>query len=479
MPTDEKASSRTDWVPDIADRSRPVYLAIADAIGDDIRAGRLAPGQRLPPQRTLAERIGIDFTTVSRAYGEARDRGLVDARVGQGTFVRSGTRATPSPAAAAVSPAAPPAAALVDMTMNQPPLPDSPALLQRMRAGMAEAVAGLGPSDLLHYPDAGDRREERAAGALWLRDRLPGLPVERIVVTPGTQGALLALLTTLARPGDTVCAEALTYPGFRAVAAQLGLRVVGVPMDADGIDPDALRAVLARHRPKALYCIPTFHNPTTATMPPDRRAAVVAAAREHGIAIIEDDIYGTLPEDSPPPLAALAPDITFHIAGLAKCVSPMLRVAYLAAPDARQALRVSAAQRGTTLMPSPLAAGIARRWIEDGTAAAVRDAIRAEATERRALADSLLPPGSAITGREAFHLWLSLPESWTRGEFAAHLRARGIAAVTADSFATTPDVPQALRLCLGAPASREDTRRVLHTLAEALDLIPAAAGVII
>ncbi len=493
MPTDDKAPIKTEpgkaeWVPDIEDRSKPVYLAIADAIGDDIRAGRLAPGQRLPPQRTLAERIGIDFTTVSRAYGEARARGLVDARVGQGTFVRPGARPSPVVTMAPPLPAAPghstahsgsAAGSLVDMTMNQPPLPESPALLQRLRQSMAEVVSGLALPDLLHYPEAGGPREERAAGAQWLRDRLPNLPVERVLVTPGTQGALLALLTTLARPGDTVCAEALTYPGFRAVAAQLGLRVVGVPMDADGIDPDALRAVLAQHRLKALYCIPTFHNPTTTTMPPDRRAAVAAAARDHGVPIIEDDIYGTLPEDSPPPLAAFAPEITFHIAGLAKCVSPMLRVAYVVVPDARQALRVSAAQRGTTLMASPLAAAIARRWIEDGTAAAIRDGIRAEAMERRALAESLLPPGSAVTKREAFHLWLALPESWTRGEFAAHLRARGVAAVTADAFATTSDVPQALRVCLGAPTTREDTRRVLHILAEALDLIPAAAGVVI
>lgn len=466
------------WVPRIEDRTKPVYLAIADAIADDIRTGRLTPGQRLPPQRLLAEQLGIDFTTVSRAYGEARDRGLVDARVGQGTYVRA-TAGAAAPLPAAPERPVPSAPGLVDMTMNQPPLPDSPALLGRLREGMAEVVAGLARTDLLHYPEAGGQREERAAGAQWLRDRLPDLPVERLLVTPGTQGALLALLTALARPGDTICAEALTYPGFRAIAAQLGLRVVGVPMDPDGIDPDALRAALAQHRPKALYCIPTFHNPTTATMPPDRRAAVVAAAREHGVPIIEDDIYGTLPEQPAPPLAALAPEITYLVAGLAKCVSPMLRIAYVVTPDARQALRVSTAQRGTTLMASPLTAGIARRWIADGTAAAVRDAIRAEAMERRALAESILPPGSAETKREAFHLWLALPESWTRGEFAAHLRGQGIAAVTADTFATTADVPEALRICLGAPPDREATRRMLHTLAEVLDQLPAAAGVII
>jgi len=466
------------WVPAIEDRTKPVYLAIADAIADDIRTGRLSAGQRLPPQRSLAEQLGIDFTTVSRAYGEARHRGLVDARVGQGTYVRA-TAPVPPPTRA-VQPGRPAApAALVDMTMNQPPLPDAPALLERLRRDMAAVVTGLALPDVLHYPDAVDRQEDRAAGVHWLRHRLPDLSPERVLTAPGTQGALLALLTGLARPGDAVCAEALSYPGFRAVAAQLGLRVVGVPMDADGLDPDALRAVLAQHRPKALYCIPTFHNPTTTTMPLERRRAVAAAAREHGVPIIEDDIYGPLPEDAPPPLAAIAPEITYHIAGLAKCVSPMLRIAYVVAPDGRQALRVAAAQRATALMASPLTAAVARRWIVDGTAEAVRDAIRAEAMERRALAEAILPAGCAVTRREAFHLWLRLPEAWTRGEFAVHLHGRGIAAVAADAFATTPDVPQALRVCLGAPTSRDETRRVLEILADSLDQLPASAGVII
>ncbi|MBK3734004.1 aminotransferase class I/II-fold pyridoxal phosphate-dependent enzyme [Azospirillum brasilense] len=473
------AAQAVDWAPSLEDRSRPVYIAIADAIAADIGAGRLRPGDRLPPQRILADRLGIDFTTVSRAYGEARHRGLVDARVGQGTFVRK-TSHVPPPFAAEPHTTAGTVPLAVSMAMNQPPQPeDSAALTARMTRGVAAATAALGLPDLLRYPDGADSPDDREAAVRWLRHRLPGLTAERVLVAPGTQAALLALLSALARPGDTVCAEALTYPGFRAAAAQLGLRVVGVPMDADGIDPDALRAALAEHRPKALYCIPTFHNPTTATMPEERRLAVAAALREHGVPVIEDDIYGPLPESAPPPLAAFAPELTYHVAGLAKCVSPALRIAYVAAPDARQARRVAVAQRATTLIAAPLSAAIARLWIADGTAEAVRDAIRAEAMARRALAESLLPAERIVTKREAFHLWLTLPDGWTGGEFTAHLRSRGISAVAAEAFATTPDVPAALRFCLGAPLDRDETRRALEILADALVLPPATAGVII
>lgn len=493
---------RTDWRPEIEGRNRPVYLAIADAIAEDVRSGTLHPGQRLPPQRQLAERLGIDFTTVSRAYVEARHRGLVDARVGQGTFVRTPPGDGPTiplrPAAETGDRPQPaqkwdrpqPVTALVDMTMNQPPLPSDPALLARLRGSMAAAVAELDFPDLLHYPAArrsatGGSGGDRAAGAAWIAPRLPGLAPERVLVTPGTQGALLALLAALTRPGDTVCTDALTYPGFRAVAGQLGLRLVAVAMDEDGVDPDALRQTFALHRPKAYYCMPTFHNPTTATLPLERRHAVVAALREHGVVAIEDDVYGPLPANPLPPLAALAPEAVHLIAGLAKCLSPVLRISYLVSPDARQSLKIAAAQRTTTLMASPLTAAIAGRWIADGTAAAVLDALRAEAVSRQALARSILPAGSFAGQAESFHVWLRLPESWTRGEFAAHLRARGIAAVASDAFAVTNTsgpaggVPEALRLCLGAARDADETRRILEIVADTLDQLPSAAAIVI
>jgi DNA-binding transcriptional regulator YhcF (GntR family) len=168
MPTE-----RSNWVPEVENRNKPVYLAIADAIADDIRAGKLSPGQRLPPQRLLAGHMGIDFTTVSRAYVEARHRGLVEARVGQGTFVRAPSAAH---GAANRSLAAKATARIVDMTMNQPPLPDLPELRDRLREGMAAAAMRLDLPDILHYPGAGDAREDRMAGAARLAPRLPDIP---------------------------------------------------------------------------------------------------------------------------------------------------------------------------------------------------------------------------------------------------------------------------------------------------------------
>src|ERR1700726_3089043 len=107
-----------DWTPNLAASDKPRYLAIADAIAEDIRSGRLAASDRLPPQRKLAQRIDMDFTTVARGYVEAQKRGLVESRIGQGTFVR-----TPAPAQRTVRR---PDSGPVDLSMNLPPEPDDP-----------------------------------------------------------------------------------------------------------------------------------------------------------------------------------------------------------------------------------------------------------------------------------------------------------------------------------------------------------------
>jgi DNA-binding transcriptional regulator YhcF (GntR family) len=178
-----KASHATFWMPALGRDGGPVYLAIAEAVAADIASGRLQPGMRLPPQRALAEALGIDFTTVTRAYAEAGKRGLVEGRVGHGTYVRLRQKQ-----------AAPALGRAVDIGMNLPPHFEDAALAARMQAGIEE-VAGEGLGLLLAYQDPRGAQADCAAGAQWLRPRLPDVTAERIAVCPGTQGALVADIT--------------------------------------------------------------------------------------------------------------------------------------------------------------------------------------------------------------------------------------------------------------------------------------------
>ncbi len=456
------------WVPVLGRAHGPLYLAIADEIAADIAAGRLPAGTRLPPQRALAAALGIDFTTVSRAYNEARRRGLIEGRVGQGTYVKVRLRS-----AGGSSPGG-----LVDMSMNLPPLFDDPALAERMWRDIADLQQAQGLALLMRYQPVGGARQDRAAGAAWLKPRLGEVSPERVLVCPGAQGALLATLGVLATKGERICAEALTYPGLRSLAAHLGIEVLSVAVDEKGLLPEAFEAACLTHRAKVLYCNPTLHNPTTATLPLKRREAILAIARRHGVAIIEDDAYGALPATPVPPLAALAPDLVYHVAGLAKCLSPALRIAYLVVPDSPTAVRLEGAIRATAGMASPLSAAIATCWVEDGTAQAVLAAIRNEARRRQLMVADSLARADVLTDHEGFHLWLRLPPHWSRGEFTARLRAAGISVVASDAFALS-EPPEAVRLGLGAPETRAELQRSLDVISDLLAQSSAALNLVV
>jgi DNA-binding transcriptional MocR family regulator len=167
-----------DWKPDLETSGKPRYLEIAEAIQRDVTSGQLAAGTRLPPQRRLAERLGVDFTTVSRGYAEAQARGLVESFVGRGTFVRA-------PAAAAAPQADPRRAREQDLLMNMPPEPDDPELIAAMREGLATVGANLIP--LLRYQSAIGAEQDRAAALSWLALRGMRPDLDRVAITPGAQ----------------------------------------------------------------------------------------------------------------------------------------------------------------------------------------------------------------------------------------------------------------------------------------------------
>jgi DNA-binding transcriptional MocR family regulator len=455
------------WTPRLPANRGPMYLAIADAVAEDIQAGRLSPGDRLPPMRALADWLGIDFTTVTRAYTEAARRELVDTEVGRGTFVRK--RPLPPPRTVTVGG--------VEMSMNHPPEFQDPALLACMWQSM-RGVEERGVELLMRYQTPGGVSYDRDAAARWLAQRIPHVTAERVLVTAGLQGGLHAVLSMLLSPGDTLAVEALTYPGVRALAALLRIRLVPVAMDQYGVDADALDAVCQAERPKAFYCQPTLHNPTTTTMPLARREELVAVARQHNLVIIEDDDYGSLPEDVPPPLAALAPGITYHIAGLSKCLSPALVVAYLLAPDAWSAARLTSVMRATSGTVSALSAAVASQWIDDGTARKVQQAIRVEAAERRAIAARLLPASQLVMADEGFHAWLRLPEPWTSGEFVGALRHAGMGIVGREAFSVGPS-PEAVRIALGVSTTREQLAQGLGMVAELLTELPTMSSTVV
>ncbi|MCA0206374.1 MAG: PLP-dependent aminotransferase family protein [Proteobacteria bacterium] len=444
-----------DWIPQLQGGGKPRYLAIADAIAQDIQQGRLGSGDRLPPQRRLAASLGIDFTTVSRAYAEAQARGLVDSHVGRGTFVRPRTPA-----------ADPERRRAGDLSMNMPPEPTDPALIARMQAGLGTVSANL--IDLLRYQSPVGAERDRLAAARWLSLRGMAPSMERIAVTPGAHATMAAILSIIATPGDRILCERVTYPGIRNIAARFGVTLVGLGMDAQGVTPEALRTAIAVHKPRALYLNPTLQNPTTLTIPVERRLALAEVLNATGLTLIEDDAYGFIPATSPAPFASLAPDLTWHIGGLAKCLGAGLRLAFTIAPSPRCAIRLSQAIRALSVMPSPLACALATQWIEDGTADSIRRFLRAESAARQAIAREALEGLAFEASENAFNLWLTLPEGVGRADVMVKMAGRSLGLIPSDAFTVEGPPQERLRVCLGGRISREDLRENVLFLHQAL-----------
>lgn len=354
----------------------------------------------------------------------------------------------------------------MDLRMNVPPQPEAAALPDRVRSALATLQRRRDVLGLLSYGGSAGSLEDRRAGALWLRPLLGATDVENLVVCAGAASLLAALVTTFVRSGEAIVTEALAYPGIRAVCRHFGVPLFGVPLDGEGIIPSALAEACQRHRPKFLYCTPTIQNPTTATMSRGRRLEIAEVARQFDLTVFEDDAYALLPKEPSPPLASIIPDRTYYISSLSKCITPGLRIAFCVGPEASRA-QMTEGVRVITLLAPPLTAAVASQWIDDGSASAIRDAVRTECVARQAIARRILG-GETIAAHPAGpHLWLSLPGEWKIPEFGVHLRANGVAA-KGDGFAVDGVHPNALRIGLGAPRTRDELVRGLEFLETAL-----------
>ncbi|MCX5422248.1 PLP-dependent aminotransferase family protein [Streptomyces sp. NBC_00078] len=437
------------------------YRRIADSIADDITAGRLRPGERLPPQRKFARRYGIAASTAERAYGELVRRGLVVGEVGRGTFVRAaGTGPT---GRALIEPAT---VAPVNMELNYPSAPGQSELL-------AAALAPLLRPDVLTEV----LRPASATGTAAAREAVAALLATpgwrpapgQLLFTGNARQAIAAALACLVRPGGRVGVEALTYPLVKEVAARLGITLVPLPTDHEGLRPEAV----AGARLSALYVQPTLHNPTSVSMSTERRRQLAHVVDELGLPVVEDRIWSFLDEAGDAPFAALAPHLTHVVDGLSKRVAPGLTVGFLVVPPHRtQGVATAVRSGGWSAGRFALEAGV--RWIGDGTVQRLVAAKREDAALRQRLVAEQLAGFRIRSDPRAYFAWWELPAPWRADTFTAASAAHGIAVTPGPAFTVDPHrTPAAVRLGL-ASATVPDLRRALRTLA---DIAGEARGV--
>jgi len=457
----------TIWSPELADRAGPRSQAIADALHEDIERGRLKPGTRLPTHRELADKLGVAIGTVTRAYALAQRRGLLSGEVGRGTFVAPSVGARAAREALAKESDAP-----VDLSKN--------VLVRDTRdARLFEALSSIGRFEfddfLDNYQTAAGAERHRAAGAAWLSRKGFEVSPERVLVTSGAQHAMTIVLATLTEPGDTILTEQLSYPGIKALANFLHVNLRGLAVDEHGLLPEAFEQACRERAGKVLYCIPTLQNPTASVMPAARRREIARIAREYDVSMLEDDVYGFLHADAPPPVAAYAPEQTFYVTSTSKSVAPGLRVGYVVSPAA-WVERLSAAVRTTTWEAAPLMAEVVSKLIEDNSIVEIVGWKRREAEARQRLARDVLGEFYSHGAPTSCHIWIQLPEPWRSSDFVAQARSRGVLVMPSEAFVVGRDsAPHAVRVCLGSTPDRTRLEKGLQILADILRSTPEPA----
>ena len=466
---------------DFGQDARAKYLVLESAVRAAIDGGKLTPGTRLPPVRDLAWRIGVTPGTVARAYSRLTDAGVLNAEVGRGTFVAEAS--APAPIYAEHQPPL-----FVDATthgaggdvwsvnMLSPHLPSvGQAALIR---GLLAEIAADPPSGVMHYPHFDAERPAREAAARLLSHPMLGpLEPDGITLTQGGQQAIaLVLQATLRGRRPTVLLEALSYPGFRRMAELLRAEVVELPMDAQGVLPEAVER-LARGADAQILCLcPDVQNPTVGEMPLERREALVAAARAADIQILEDDCYRMGPPRLPA-LRSLAPERVWHVSSIAKTITPALRLGFAMAPPGRELVLRRAAEYNAFGLATPMA-DLAARLLVHPELPALMEATRAAVTAYVRDAAEILD-GHALTWREDISfLWLDLPRGWRASMFCRAAEEAGIKLRAAEEFTSRDaNAPHAVRFAVNAGASPESWRAALRRMRGLLDHPPEGLGV--
>lgn len=485
------------------DRSadEPLFQQIAGQLRQGIDAGRLAAGLRLPPERLLARALGVNRTTVLAAYAELKRDGLIAGHVGRGTEV--------------IGPAAPPArAAFAWSQVLRPPVGIDPSIHDLLGAEDEAAVSlalGLPAADLLpmaeltalhgrvlaeagarafmHSPTEG-LPALREAVAARLRARGIAASASEVMITSGSQQALDLVARVLLTPGDTVVVEEPSFVGMLQTLRTAGARVVSVPVDGEGMRVDRLESVLARTRPRLLYTLPTFQNPSGAVMSLPRRRRVLELAAFHQVPVVEDDPYSDLRyEGEPlPPLRALDQrGGVFHVGTFSKVLCPGFRIGWLVGPPA-VVRQLAIAKQVADLHPATPGQWVLARFLQEGLLDLHLERIRPEYRRRR---DALLE-GLEATRRlgiewahpaGGFFLWGRLSAGLSVARLLAEAARERVAFLPGAVFSSDGTAASGIRLnftALPPEALREGARRLCRAASAAARggpvLAPGEAG---
>ncbi|MBN1429264.1 MAG: PLP-dependent aminotransferase family protein [Anaerolineae bacterium] len=443
----------------------PLYNQLKRHLARQIENGILAPGDRLPATRDLAEQLGVARISVVAAYEELKVEGYITSQIGRGTFVaeRSPGDLDVAPLVGAMSPR--------DATLRELlSLADRPNVINFSHGIPADSF--LSVSLIREALDAVLTRDGASAiayeapeGYLPLRElvarRAANLGIDvtagEVLITGGCQQALDLAVQALLKPGDVLLTSNPTYTGMLDIAQARGVTVLGVPVDAEGMQTADLEDLIVQHRPRLLYLAPTYHNPTGSVMPLHRRRHLLDLAGRYRLPVLEDGVYGELryTGEPPPPLKALDEHgLVLYASSFSKVLLPGMRIGYLLAGGGLYQ-RLARVKRAADICTPALNQRAIHLALESGQLDEHVSQVRIACRQRRAsMLDALsqdFPEACWAPPAGGMYLWLELPTGGpTSTELYLHAVRSGVAFAMGPLFYTDAQGRHHLRLNMSA-----------------------------
>lgn len=442
------------WTFDEHKDGKPKYLALVDALESDVAAGKWQPGDRLPSNRELGTMFNVTVGTVSKAMSEAVRRGIVDTRVGSGTYVRGAARA-----AAEVDTGS---GKVFDLALNTLP---TNVVKDFLQAVLDIHTTPRLAREIFSYSLSYNSSRHQALGAKWLAEL--GTPTEpdNVLLTAGVHQGLIAAFQTLLKPGATAVCETLTYTGIKRIADYRGVTLAGAGSDESGLIPDEVDRKLRETGAKVLVVTTSLQNPTTASLTFERRQQLVTVCRKNEAYIVEDGVNIPLAGDGLPSVAALAPERTIHLTGFSKCIASGFRLGYAAMPAPLLTSFHEALMGAQWIGPGFFAELVATMYA-DGVVERCISQHRAEAAHRQNLVREFFS-NVKIGKSPCYHAWIDAPSGMSSNDFCAQASDAGVKVSAAHHFAvgSADQLPEGYRVSLGACETRSELTTALRKLA--------------
>lgn len=441
------------WKPVFIDTDKSLYIAVADALEIDIHNNVIKPGEKLPTHRELAEIIGINVSTATRAYREAERRGLITGTTGRGTYVSTDYRTDGSLLKIGEK-----TSEIIDLGPVYPLYSNEPQVFELIQ----KLHQKNNLNQYMKYSDPQGMPEHREAASIWLNRNGIHVSSEDIIICAGAQHALTCCFTSLFQSGDCIGVDNLTYSGLKALAKSLNIKLIPIRFDNEGMRPEDLESACHREQLKGIYIMPSVHNPTTIQMTLARKKTIADIALRNNLIVLEDDTYAFLLERPSLSFYSIIPSHCVHIAGLSKAFFAGLRIAYIVTSN-HLVKKITKAVLNTIWMAPTLNSALVSESIYNGYAEKIVHSKLIESKDRFEIAKKYLEGFSFKGFPGSYFIWLDLPNQWAAYEFEMHSRKAGVNVFCSEKFiigSTLP--PSAVRISLSGVNSKE-------LLAEGLD----------